>query len=345
MALLSGVVAFGVLHLALLLASEQFRTLRDPVYADKERKLARLERSLPPDRSLVLFLGTSRTANAFNAGLTQAVLSANFDKPVAAFNWGLPASGPIMHLLHLKRMLADGHRPTVLLLEILPATLAELPDGPMEARFTDGVGFEWSELPWLASYGFPTEKYREPKQRVLVAPWYGLRFQLMGRLAPTAIPYHLRCDWSRGPDRNGWSPVLVEQVDDARRAAGVERARLEYEHTLRDLQLGEGAVRALRDLLALCRENDIAVVLVRMPEANSFRALYPPAVDKRLTVFFRKLSKEFGCSIADCRTWMPDHAFADGHHLLRVGATGFTGRLTQSVVEPALRSATNRGQP
>jgi hypothetical protein len=341
-AVAAGAAAAVLLHLGLAHAAELSRRLRDPVYADKERKLASVERELPPGSPVVLFIGTSRAGNGFDAGLAQSVLTGALGRPAATFNFGTPASGPVTHLLHLRRLLGDGHRPSLLLLEVHPPTLAKLPDGPLEARFADGTAFEWDEIDWLGNYGFPAERLREKRRQTAVAPWYGLRFQLLGRLAPTALPFHLRYDWGRGPDANGWNPVLVEEVSDEQRAAGLRRAGLEYRHILARMELGDAPVRALRDLLALCRERGIPVVLVRMPEGTGFRAFYPKPVAARVDRLLRELAAEYGCRIADCRGWMPDDAFVDGHHLLRVGASAFTQRLTREVIEPALRS---RGAP
>ena len=39
------------------------------------------------------------------------------------------------------------------------------------------------------------------------------------------------------------------------------------------------------------------------------------------------LASEFDCRVADCRLWMPDEAFADGHHLLRDPAGVFSASL------------------
>jgi hypothetical protein len=344
-ALAAGVVAAALLHLGLAVAAEASRLVRDPVYADKERKLARLERALPPGSPVVVFVGTSRTGNGFDAGRAQELLTDALGRPAGAFNFGTPASGPVTHLLHLRRLLAGGHRPALLVLEILPPTLAELPDGPLEGRFAGGAAFGWDELDWAAGYGFPVERLREQRRKAVVAPWYGLRFQVLGRLFPTALPYHLRYDWSRGPDQNGWNPMLVEEVDDAQRAAGFSRAKLEYRDILAGLKLGAGPTRALRDLLELCRERGIPVVLVRMPEGSGFRALYPRGVAARVERFLGELAGEFRCRVADCREWMPDDAFADGHHLLRGPAGAFTERLTREVIEPALRFATGGGTP
>ncbi len=77
----SAFVAFAVLHFGLAVAGELFQTVRDPVYSDKELKLSRLERSLPPSSPVVVYLGTSRTANGFAAGSAQEVLTAESRLP------------------------------------------------------------------------------------------------------------------------------------------------------------------------------------------------------------------------------------------------------------------------
>ncbi len=343
-----GLAVYIVLHVGLAFSAEFYRFVRDPVYADKERKLTRLERSLPPGSPVVVFLGTSRTGNGFDAGTAQRLLTDGFGRSVGAFNHGLPASGPVTHLLHLKRLLAAGHRPRVLLLEIHSPTLANLKDGPFEGRFAEGVGLEWAELDEVAGYGFPVEKLRRQRREVLIAPWSGVRFQLLGRLAPTSLPFYLRYDWSRGKDAFGWSPMMVEEVDDARREAGMERAREEYQFILRTMKprddQGPG-IQALRDILSLCREQGLSVVLVRMPEGAGFRAMYSRALTKRLERLLGEIAREYGCGLADCREWMPDTAFADGHHLLPSSATAFTERLAREVIAPAVRAAGEGGAP
>lgn len=339
MALATGGAVYLFLHAALAGSAELSHLLRDPVYADKERSLVRLERSLPPGSPIVLFVGTSRTGNGFDAARAEDVLSGARGRPIGAFNFGTPASGPVTHLLHLRRLLDDGHRPALVLLEIHAPTLAALPDGPLEARFADGSLLEWRELEVVESYGFPTKKLREKRETVATAPWYGLRFQLMGRLSPSMIPFHLRHDWGRETAANGWNPVFVQSVDDEQYAAGLARAKREYQAILSNMTIGAPPLRAVRDLLSLCREHRIPVVLVRMPEASGFRPLYPQRVEARIEECLAGLAAEFGCSIANCRKWMPDRAFVDGHHLLRTGATAFSERFAREVIAPALPTA------
>jgi hypothetical protein len=332
-----------LLHIGLVVASEYSLYLRDPVYSDKERKLARIERALPPGSPVVVLVGTSRAGNGFDAGRAQATLTERLGRPAGAFNFGTPASGPITHYLHVRRLIADGHRPALLLLEFHAPLFAAL-DSALEGRFADGTVFDWDELRLLAQYGCAGKELHAERQRVLVAPWYALRFQLVGRLAPTSLPYYLRHDWSRGPDPNGWNAMLFDTLDADERAVGIARAVREYRHILRGMRLGNGPVRALRDTLALCREHGIPVVLVRMPEGTTFQALYPRAVEARIDRFLSEVSAEFGCRIADCRLWMPDDAFADGHHLLRAPATAFTERFARGLLAPALGETAGRAQ-
>jgi hypothetical protein len=341
-----GLAVYVAFHLGLAFVADSSRFVRDPVYADKERKLRRLERSLPAGSPVTVFLGTSRTGNGFDAATAQRILAEQLGRPAGAFNHGLPASGPVTHLVHLERLLADGHRPSLLLLEIHSPTLANLSDGPLEARFAHGLAFDWDELDRLAGYGFPVEQLRSQRRDVLVAPWHAVRFQIVGRIAPTTLPFYLRYDWSRGRDAFGWSPMMVENVDDSRREAGLERARQEYQFILRTMKPGDDqgpGFQALRDILSLCQEQRIPVVLVRMPEGEGFRAMYTRALSRRLGRLLGEIAAEYTCTLADCREWLPDTAFADGHHLLPPAATAFTERLTREVIVPAVRALPEGG--
>jgi hypothetical protein len=80
-----------------------------------------------------------------------------------------------------------------------------------------------------------------------------------------------------------------------------------------------------------------------LPESTSFRALYPPVAEVKLSRFLADLTAEFGYPVTDARSWMPDDAFMDGHHLLRPGGEAFTDRLTAEVILPFLRARATGG--
>ena len=333
-AVLVGGVAVVALQVGLGVAAERSFYLKDPGYADKELRLARAE-AARPGRPTVVMLGTSRTGFAFHAGRVRDRLAPA--REVVAFNFGIPASGPVTHLIYLRRLLADGHRPGLLLVEVLPSTLADLPAGPPECHFLSGMRLRRDEAEVAAGYGFPAGKVRDEWREAAVAPWYGLRFPLLGRVAPSALPWHLRFNWSRTEDPLGWTTPPLDFVTAEQYAEGLARAKGEYAAILADLRPAGGGARALADLLALCRAEGVAVRLVLMPEAAGFRAFYPPAAVDRLDRFLRGLSAEYGVGLVDARGWLPDGAFTDGHHLLRVGAEAFSDQLADEAVVPFFR--------
>jgi hypothetical protein len=331
-----GVVVFAVLQLTLGVAAERSYAVKDPGYADKERNLERLEAAnrVAPR---VLMLGTSRTGFGFHAGRVEEQLAAEIGRPVVVFNYGIPASGPITHVVYARRLFARGHRPDLMLIEVLPPGLADLPDGPLESRFLFGDRLRRDEVETVIGYGFPERECRRAWRESVFEPWYALRFPIMGRVSPSAVPWHLRFDWSRTTDPHGWSTPLAETVTPEEYAVGLYRATHEYGAILADMHPAGGAARALGDLLALCRENGVPVRLVLMPESAGFRAIYPPHTTARLDAFLHRLCAEYGCGLIDARAWVPDTSFTDGHHLLRSGAETFSDRLYREAIRPFFR--------
>lgn len=340
----SGAIAFFLLHLLLVTSCEFSRLLRDPLYADKEVKLRRLEKLSPPKSTEIVFLGTSRTGNGFEAGRAQSLATEKLGRPAVVFNWGIPGSGPVTHLLHLRRMLADGHHPNLLLLEILPSSLAELPSGSIESHLCEGDALDWNEIDWLGEYNFPADRLTSERRSVLLAPWYRLRKKIVGRLRPTMLPYDQRYDWSRGPDPNGWCPVVLDSMSQEQQAAVIERTRAEYASVLASMTLDNSIVRALRDVLSAAREAGIPVILVRMPEAEGFRSFYSAHVEAKIESFLHAQAAEFDCGICDARRWMSNDAFPDWHHMWRKDAGVFTEKLTSTAITPFLQSKSDGSQ-
>src|SRR4051812_9913784 len=93
--------------------------LTDPRYGCRLRTL-QARRAAEPHRPLVLALGSSRT----EVGLRPELMPPSTDGPLV-FNLARGGTSQVMNLLTLRRLLADGVRPDWLLLEVLPACLAE----------------------------------------------------------------------------------------------------------------------------------------------------------------------------------------------------------------------------
>src|SRR5207302_5656752 len=108
-------------------------------------------------------------------------------------------------------------------------------------------------------------------------------------------------------------------------------------------ELAPARTWALEELLAVCRRERIAAVLVTMPEATDFRGWYPPAARAAIDGCLGRLSREYAVPWADARTWVADDGFEDGHHLLRPGADAFTYRFAQDALVPVLRGLSRPG--
>jgi hypothetical protein len=332
-------VAFVAIQAAVSVAAGATWWISDPVYADKEQRLRLLGEVAPPHAPRVILLGTSRTGYGFAAGRAQQAAEQT-GLPAVVFNFGLPGSGPVTHQLYLMRLLAAGWRPDLLLIEVLPAMLAQKPGGPVEGRTITGDRLSLSEIETATGYDVPGERLLSEWRQATVSPISAHRFKLLGRLLPDAAPLNLRHDWGRTRDPNGWNRSSADgsEVTEEERARGIARTVGEYREVMKcDLPAGSAA-GALRDTLTLCRAEGIRIGLVLLPEATAFRRLYPPGAETRIAEFLAELTTEFGCPLTDARGWVLDDSFLDGHHLHRAGARAFTDRLTAEVILPFLRA-------
>ncbi len=338
-AVIAGLACFLLLSLGLGVTSEAYPRIRDPFYGDKLVKLQPKLGTAP----LVVMLGTSRTGFGFHGIHIEDTVLRETGRPIAAFNYGIPASGPITHLIYLKRLIEDGATPDLLVLEILPSMLANANTGPLERYWVFGERLTHREIPLVVKYGFDEAEVTARWRGATFNPWYALRFQLLGRVVQSWIPWQCRFDWSRGTDRCGWGTPLRDFSTPEERAIGAIHAKNEYFAVLHNLQPNGHAVAALRELLRVCNERGITVKLLQMPESVEFRSWYSPEVNRRLTSLYADLNREYGCEMILASDWVPDDQFTDGHHLLRPGAERFSERLARDVLIPWHAKNAKRG--
>src|SRR5438105_11251 len=106
-AVLWGIAAFVLGQLALIIVLERWRPdLCDPEYG---WRLDRLEKQLAaePDRPLLVALGSSRVGCGLRPEALPPCCLENGKRPLV-FNMSLTASGPVMDLLCLRRLLDRG---------------------------------------------------------------------------------------------------------------------------------------------------------------------------------------------------------------------------------------------
>jgi hypothetical protein len=163
---------------------------------------------------------------------------------------------------------------------------------------------------------------------------FASRAAILSRLGPSWAP---KFDQERRLDNldssGWWSPRAT--VSEADRARLVELYRGIYAPRLSTFTIRPIPDRALRDVLDLCRREQIRAAVVVLPEGDAFRALYPPEALRQVDDYLARLAAEV--PVIDARRWVGDQGFADGHHLLPAGASTFTERLAREALTPLLR--------
>lgn len=320
--LILGVCAFLGIQLFLFGLLQWREHLRDPIFGDKKR---RLEQTLTQydHPFLLLALGSSRTGMGFHGEMVSNHLTPALGRPVVAFNFGIPAVGPVLQLTYLKRLLAEGVKPNLLLLEVHPAMLTNELGEPIEKRGLFVEQLRLSEIFSIQNYHYLNENAERDWWGANLIPTHGSRFALLGRLLPNWLPGGIRFDWGRRTDPWGWNAASWVNPSRDLREMGIRKAREEYESMLTNLTFESAPIDALRQILAISKTNEIPVVLLLMPEGPLFRSWYPETVTRRLEAFIASL--ETPC--INARDWVAEEDFLDSHHLLQTGARHFSEQL------------------
>ncbi len=334
-----GVVAFAAGQFALALAVERWLpALRDPEYAAKaERLRARVAEA--HDRPLVLVLGSSRVQMGLRGGPTAAGPDG---RPTLVFNFGIAGAGPYLEALCLRRLFAEGVRPDLLVLEVLPPALNQPGSHPLEETWFDAGRLRDAERAFLGRYhSDPQRALREWLKGRLPCVWHRdyLRAFLALDVGDDRSATERAC---RFTDPNGWLPYRSADVTPEQRRAATDFARGQYAPAWGEFRLAERPARALADVLTTCRQRGVPVALLLMPEGPTFRAHYSSSMRAGLDDYLRTVSERWGVPLIDARDWLADDAFYDSHHLLPRGAAAFTERLEREALPPLLRNLPRR---
>jgi hypothetical protein len=312
--------------------------VRDPEYGPLHSRL-HVRLAEMPERPLVLILGSSRSANLFRPSPPAAP-----SDPVI-FNFATLSSGPLRQLQMLRRLLAEGVRPRMVIAELYPPFLNQRP-GCAEEEFIRDRDLVVADGPLLTRYfSNPKPAYSKLAEAMLV-PAFGYRANLMAQCSPfRADPKPgVPDDWSdprlRGGEGFGWLAIPWQRLGPEL----FQRALAYYENFFRprvaDFRIRPVADRAVRDLLHTCAGCGARAVLVLLPEHSAMRACYPAAVGPQVDAYLADLVREESAVIIDARDWMADEDYLDGVHALAHVAGPFTERFRREVLLPLLT-----GQP
>lgn len=334
-ALLWGIATFIGLQLGMALAIETFLPeWRDPVFGTRLRRLTRRTVDGPVRLPTVVMVGSSRVEHGLLAHALEEQLSTACGQRLVAFNFGLSGAGSVTELLMVRRMLAAGIRPDLLLIEVLAPTLAgQITPGEMGRLTPDRLYL--SELPIVSRYGPKLTELRSDWWHASAVPAFSHRYAILARTLPQFLPGRVPTDSLRRIDAWGVAelPAVPSREVYERR---VQDMLASYRPSLTNFRLGGPACAGLRDLLELCRREGVPTMLVLMPEGRPFRALYGDDAWGQIETFLDGLSREFDAPLVNAREWVADEQFTDSHHLLPAGAAVFTARLGREHIAPLL---------
>jgi hypothetical protein len=301
---------------------------------------ARLDR-LPRTPEIVC-LGSSR----FQLGIKESVLNPllhhfTHSSP-QVLNLAIGCGDAVVADWMLERMLRQGHRPALLVVEITPENLA--------AR---NKWLEYHVLRYLTWTDLPrcfldTCRYTHPMRFLgsRLLPLHFHRYQLRKQIREAALallPEERASEAAPGeqagsaPEENegGLPAVPSLPADDLtdRPALAVQ----DVADWLWNYRLGGTAPRALERLLDRCRDEGIAVLLAAPPLSRPHRMLYSPAIEGAFQAYLQALSKKYGCRFVDYRARVPDQCFTDHHHMNAVGGAYFSRLLAREVLIPEWR--------
>lgn len=336
-ALASGLVLFAALTAALGVAAETVRPeWRDPEYGHRLKRVRAYQKS-SPDRPLVLVVGSSRA----QMGVAPAAMGfGGGPRDPMVYNFGYRGAHPLGMWLQLTRALDDGVKPRAVL--VLLATVEHLIDGAADEQFpTWGPRLSAADLRRLAPYTKDPEVHRREVAKARRNPWESRRAYVVSHYLPDWRTDEARYafeSWERmRPD--GWVPFPVERLP-PNFLEGIQPAvRGAHSNALVGLPPGKASDRALRDLIARCRAEGIAVAVAWAPESPWYRAMYTPAGRAGAAAYARTLTTELGVPVFPAPEHLEEKHFADGYHLTPEGAIAFSQWLADNHLKPWLAEA------
>jgi hypothetical protein len=326
--LLWGVIFYVVVQLVANYLVNLGRPLWAEVWRTKWPRLCEVAEN-ETDRPLVVMLGSSRTDCALQAGRLNEGSSPDV-KPFRIYNFGVPLGGPISELLHLRGLIDRGIRPRLLLVEVLP---------PFFNKTAPGVANEdtWPLAAWVTLPELVRLWPYFPRPTVQLGQWTEARVACCYHFRPYIqqqmhfylfpAPRRILTDAVHDP----WGYKIPGNFTLQERASSYATVYQLFFAGLRNFKLAKEPSQALRDLLALCRQENIPVALVLMPESSFFRSWYSPEARNSTRRLLAELQSTFQVPLIDANCWMKDEDFYDFHHLQIQGAEQFTRRLGAEV--------------
>ncbi|WP_020469920.1 hypothetical protein [Zavarzinella formosa] len=310
--------------------------LRDPEYGIRLYQLRDRLGERSKSGPLVITLGSSRTGMGIRP-------DAMGDLPDGAvvFNYGINSGGPLIELLCLRRILAEGITPDLVVAEISPVSLRL--DGEDAIR-TDRAYY--LRRTGLADVDAVSRQAGRPDFFLGEWTWdqltlsYSQRSFLLAIEARRWLPRDSKIDvrW-RGVDPHGFQRLPnFEHHDAVRYQAILAASEKSVAKHYSEFHVSPTAEACLRELLETCRDQNIRVVLVLMPESPSLRSWATTTVHDRVNGLLDGFKRDYHASVVDSRDWITEDGFGDTEHMTVEGAGRFSQRFARDVLTPLLQN-------
>ncbi|MGL6072876.1 MAG: hypothetical protein ACRC8S_01815 [Fimbriiglobus sp.] len=290
------------LSLLHVLMEQRHPEWRDPEYGHRVKQC----RTTHPD---LVLLGSSRV----QMGLNPAAMT--FPQPMTVYNFAQSGCGPMQELVIFERLLAADVRPRSIAVEILPALLTTLPTDEMAGL---GHRWGWRDRQTLRDSGLSVA-WHPP-----VNPLHTHRHSLLS---------HLKLGRFQHPDSRqdflwkqlrpgGWMPYFHETISDDKRQANYVTTEQQYRAKLMDFNIQSQQAEVYARLIERAQSERISIRFFTMPEAPRFQTWWTSTGRERFAVYCDELAAKCGRPVIHLhQTSDGEELFADGHHLLRHGAT------------------------
>jgi hypothetical protein len=209
-------------------------------------------------------------------------------------------------------------------------------DGPAEDQLPEQAPrLSRGDLRRLAPYCRDPDALRESWRAARLAPWSAQRQILMSHWLPRWLTWQRRIDflWTL-VDADGFQPVAA--VSPEFRASATAKARREYAHAFAAFRPGDASLRALGDLVAVCRAENIPVAFFAPPVSPAFRAEFATGVFEAGERYTARLGRKLGVPVFPALSAAAEDEFIDGHHQLRSGAERYSRWLADEHLKPWL---------
>lgn len=328
----------GLLFLQLNLGDWRYQ---DRVY-DARLSRVRARLSNDPDQvpSLALFLGSSAVAYGVKGPAFEEEMSAALGRPWLCCNVAALATGPLLEMVYLERVLEEGIRPQLVVAELHPISLSSNVLDTVGTLRRSSERFGIQDLARLEACAMPgIDDCRRQRRRNLLFPIYEHRFAILAAHAERFVPPGRVDNWAElVGDATGW--VSLPECSKEERDTRWKKMGKMYADNLQTLRIISAEHNAIRHLLRCCQTKGISVAVLVSPWASEFdTSWWSKEARQQFADILDGIRRDFNVPILDARDWIADAFYYDPVHLGAAGADRYTRKLVRECLVPLYRQS------